>query len=620
MAHHLFRLGFIISQVGFLVACVGTPAKDSEKGIYFDSAFNDHNQAPKSLAPSVNIFDGSAQNATLDPLYMRTQADYHFAMGESFSLEGNHQKAIEAFRATLSYDPNSLAVLLRLSGEYMKTGLLTEALDITLVAAEKHPNNVDVKLILGGIYASMRVFPKAVIEYEAAMKLKPELTDVFLYLGAIYSEIKDFEKAVKFFESLAKRSDYQAKHLAYYYIGRVRSEQKEEKYQKMAEQAFKKSIEIKPDFAEASLSLGSLYMKKNEEEKALQLYSVFQKKFGPNQRVADILSQLYIERERYDEAYEQFEILETQSENTLNVKLKMALILIEKKIYDKAVVKLEEVLKEAPESDKVRFYLGAIYEETKQDQKAINQFSKIPSGSQYFGEASTHTAYLLKGLGRLNEAIVHIEKAILSKKDNAQMVAMYASLLDEKGDIKKATSVLEKAILDFPENAQIRFYFGTLQDRVGEKARVIESMKKVIELDPNHVQALNYLAFTWAEVGVQLEEAEKLVRRAIELEPKDGYVLDTLGWILYKRGRVGQSIGFLEAAHRFQPTVGVIAEHLGDAYYRQAMIDKAHKMYQKALENETDIKKIEQIREKITSISSQELLSPRSPASLVNDK
>lgn len=620
MAQYFISLAFVFSQLSLLFSCAGTPQNDSEKALFYDSALNDRNRAPKSLTPSPEIFSGTTQGSNLDPLYMRTQADYNFAMGESFSLEGNHQKAIEAFKVTLTYDPNSLAVLLRLSGEYMKTGLLTEALDITLAAAEKNPKNVDIKLILGGIYASMRIFPKAVAEYEAALKLKPELTDVLLYLGALYSESKDYEKAVKFFETLAKRTDYPAKHLAYYYVGRVRSEQKEGKYQKMAEQALKKSIEIKPDFVEATLSLGSLFMKQNQDEKALKIYSLFQTKFGPNQRVADILSQLYIEREMFDEAYEQFEILEAQTDNSLSIKLKMALILIEKKIYDKAVAKLEEVLREAPESDKVRFYLGAIYEETKQDEKAITQFSKIPSGSQYYGEASTHTAYLLKGLGRLNEAIIFIEKAILNKKDNPQMVAMYASLLDEKGDTKKATTVLENGVVDFPENAQIRFYYGTLQDRVGSKAQVVESMKKVIELDPNHVQALNYLAFTWADVGTQLEEAEKLVRRAVELEPKDGYILDTLGWILYKRGKIGQSIGFLEAAHRFQPTVGVIAEHLGDAYYKQAMIEKAQKMYQKALENETDRKKIEQIKEKLTSINNQHLIGPRLPASLVQEK
>lgn len=615
MAHFHFKFNILLCSM-LTVACAHQNRGDAEQAPYYESSFNDHNKAPVSLSPDAKVIDGS----TMNPVYARSQADYNFAMGEAFSLEGNHQKAIEAFKTTLNYDPNSQAVLLRLSGEYLKTGLLTEALDTTLKAEKKDPTNVDVKMILGGIYSSMRMFQKAIDQYESIAKLRPDQTEIPLYLGALYSEQKEYDKAVKFFESLAKNKNYSSPHLAQYYIGRVRSEQKEEKYKKVAEQAFKKSLLLKPDFVEAVLSLGALYVKSDQDDKALKLYSSFQKKYGPSARVADILSQIYVEREMYDEAYEQYEILEAQSDNALNVKLKMSLILIEKKIYDRAIGKLEEVLKEAPESDKVRFYLGAVYEETKQDEKALVHFKKIPAVSQYFGEASIHSAYLLKGLGRLNEAIEFIEKSLQSKKDNAQMVAMYASLLDEKGDLKKANTVLEKGILDFPMNAQIRFYYGTLQDRLGQKDKVINSMKQVIELDPNHVQALNYLAFTLADKGSQLDDAEKLVRRAVQLEPKDGYILDTLGWVLYKKGQTTQSIQFLEAAHRFQPTVGIIAEHLGDAYYQQAMIEKASQMYQKALEIETDLKKREELKAKLSAAINQKSVDTRSPASVLQEK
>ncbi len=90
---------------------------------------------------------------------------------------------------------------------------------------------------------------------------------------------------------------------------------------------------------------------------------------------------------------------------------------------------------------------------------------------------------------------------------------------------------------------------------------------------------------------MNLPDAEKLARRAMDLEPKDGYVLDTLGWILFKQAKFSESIKFLEAAHKYQGTVSVIAEHLGDAYYKTAMVDKAKKMYRKAVDLETDKRK-----------------------------
>ncbi|MGZ3745459.1 MAG: tetratricopeptide repeat protein, partial [Pseudobdellovibrionaceae bacterium] len=346
------------------------------------------------------------------------------------------------------------------------------------------------------------------------------------------------------------------------------------------------------------------------------LYKKYQKEQGPNRKVAEILAQMYVETEQYDLAYEQHQILENTTEDVLNVKLKMALILIERKDFATAAAKLEDILREAPESDKIRFYLGAVYEETKDFEKATYQFKKIPASSQFFGEAMVHTAYIMKNKGRVNEAVDVVEGALKERKDQAQLYAMYASLLDELGEYNKAINMLTDAVEKFPESAQLRFYYGTLYDRTGKKDRVITEMKKVLELDPKHVQAMNYLAFTWAEGNTHLGEAEKMARNALTIESKDGYIMDTLGWILYKQGKFAEAVKVLEAAFKNQSSVSIIAEHLGDAYYKQRMVDKAKKMYLRAADLEADTKKVEGLRAKITAIENQQIpLEMRMPAS-----
>lgn len=589
-----------VSIAGLLTSCA--TMRDSDRAAYFDAAYDDHNRAPASLTPPAPSSDGGS---TIDPLYMRTQADYQYSLGEAFSNDGNRQKAIEAFKMVLVYDPEAPAVRLRLATEYLKAGFLSEAVEQAGEAVKQNPKNIDAHLLLGGLYSTMKSFDKAVGHYESVLKIDPNNAEAPLYLGAVWSEQKQPEKAVKSFESLTKNTEYANVHLAWYYIGRVRMEQKDEKYQKAAEAAFKKALTIKPDHSDSVIALGSLYNKRHQEDKALRLFADFQKEHGPSGRIAEILAQYYVEKGKYDDAYEQFEVLEANSDDPLAVKLKMALILIEKKMYDKATTKLEDILREAPDSDKIRFYLAAVYEESNQDEKAVAQFKKIQPDSSYYDESVIHAAYLLKGKGKLDDAIALVENGLKSKGDHAQMYAMYASLLDEKGDYKKALTSLEGAIEKYPENAQLRFYYGTVQDRVGNKDLVVKQMQKVIELDPNHVQGLNYLAFTWAEEDKNLEEAEKLARRAIELEPKDGYILDTLGWILFKRGEAKESLRYLEAAHRHQPTVSVIAEHLGDAYMRLSLVEKALGMYHKALELETDSKKLQDLRSKITAAGTQ---------------
>lgn len=610
----LVRSALLAAILITLSACASFQQQnDAPQAAYFDSAYNDHNRAPASYTPPSQAGD---QSANVDPLSMRTQADYNFSLGEAYSLDGDHKQAVEAFKTTLIYDQNSPAVNMRLAAEYLKLGMMSDALTQAEEAVSKDPKNVDSLLLLGGLYSSMKLFPKALEQYNAVLKLDPKNMDAPLYIGAVYSEQKQYDKAVHYFESLVKNPEYATPHLIYYYIGRVRADQPEKKYQAVAEQSFKRALKEKPDFVDGVMALGSFYSKKGDKKAAMDLYKQFQKDNGPQGRIAEILAQNYIEAEDYESAYEQLEYIENSGDDALNVKMKMALILIEQKKYPKAISKLEDILKDAPDSDKVRFYLAAVYEESKQDEKAIVQFKKIPAVSQYFAEASVHAAYLLKSSGQLNEAVSLMEKALKERNDQPQMHAMYSSLLDDKGDYKKAVEFLSNAIEKFPTNAQLRFYFGTMNDRLGKKDVVVSEMKKVLEIDPNHVQGMNYLAFTYAEQGHNLEDAEKLARRALHLEPQDGYILDTLGWILLKQGKVTESIKTLETAFKYQSSVSIIAEHLGDAYYRQALVEKAKKMYKRAVDLETDTKKVEEIRAKLTSIEKQETETPRMPASV----
>jgi len=609
-----------------LIKCTATTAallvmgcasfvKETEKAVYYDAAFDDHNRAPAVFHPReiASVEDKSK----MDAHEVRTQADYYFAMGEAQSYEGQNQKAIESFKMVLVYDQHSSQVYLRLAAEYVKIGLMSQALEYAEQAVAKNPKHVEARLLVGGIYSSMKAYDKAIAQYEEILKANPENTDAPLYLGAVFSEQKKYEKAVRYFESLLKNDEYQTPHLAYYYIARVRSEQDGKQNWKLAEAAFKKALSEKSDHTDSILGLGALYSKVGQEEKAVQTYKTFQKEQGPSIRVAEVLSQVYLEQEKYDLAFEQFEILENHSEDGLNIKVKMALILIEQKKYEPAIAKLQEVLAQVPESDKIRFYLAAVYEETKQPQKAIEHFSKVPSDSQFYSEAIVHATFLYKQLHKSEDALKLAQKAFESRTDVPQFYTIYASLLDDKREYKQALDILNKGVNKFPEHAQLHFFLGTIHDKLGDKDAVIERMKKVIEMDPNHVQGLNYLAYTYSELNINYEEAETLVRRALEIEPKDAFVLDTYGWIQFKKGKTTEAIRTLETAHRLLPTESVIADHLGDVYQRAQMLDRAKSMYERAAEFESDERKILEIRSKITSINKQELKKEnRLPASI----
>ncbi|MFK8137817.1 MAG: tetratricopeptide repeat protein [Bdellovibrionales bacterium] len=573
-------------------------------------------RAPASMAPPAQ-----AKDALKNKVHMRSQADYHFTMAEAHSLNGNSDMAIEEFRLTLVYDPDSVKVHLRLSGEFLKKGFISEAIDHAEKVIRLDGENTDAHMLLGSLYSSLRMHDRAMEMYEAVLKFDPKNDEAMLYVGAIHVEQKTYKKAIRVFKKVTESKDSIVSHLAHYYIGRVQLQQKNID---SAIVSFENSITLKTSFVESVLALGKVYEKYRTRDRAMKLYESHQEKYGYNYRIADVLGRMYMEDERLDEAYKQFKILEANQRDNLGVKIKLALILIEQKSYDKAATKLKEILRYAPESDKIRFYLGAVYEETRKFAKAIEQFEQIPYTSSFFVEASVHGSYLYKLVGDYPKAIAWMDNAIKNRPEVEQFYTLYVSLLDDKKQYKKALGILKTAEVKFPESTQIQFFLGSIQDKLGNKQATIASMKKVISLDENHVQAINYLAYTFAEMNENLDEAEMLANRAMLLKPDDAYITDTYGWILYKQGKYAEAVKTLEAAYNMKPNESIIAEHLGDAYYRYQLPTKALWMYQKAIElvesNSEKVKlnskiaRIKQASEKLFSTKEQPIL--RVPASV----
>ena len=563
----------VLSSVALLAACATSPNRES---VYRESTVDVVNRAPASMSIPVDV------ERTLDNDNMRAQADYHFTLGETFALEGNSARAIEEYRLTLMYDQNSVQVRLRLAAEYVKQGMVNEAVKQGKAAVEIDSNSVDAKMLLGGLYSSLRTYDEALRQYEEVQKLAPENDDAPMFIGALYAEQKKFAEAAARFEKLAKDPENGNAHVAWYYLGRVRLEDNKDDVGGRAEHAFNQAVQMKPSFVDPLLALGALYESTGRKEKALALFANYQEKHGPSAVVAETLAQMYLEKEDYKKALAQFAIIEAAEPEDLNARVKIAFILIQEKRYQEAIVKLEDLLAKMPTADKIRFYLGAVYEEVKDYKSAIPHFLQIQMGSSFFAESRVHASYLHKLLNESDKAVEVIEAAVKEMPDHAPFYTLYASHLDDRREHKKALSMLKDAVKRFPQNAQLHYYLGNMYDRVGDKAATIDTMKKVLAIEEDHVQALNYLAYTYADTGSDLESAEKLARRALELKPQDGYVLDTLGWVLFKKGLFEESVKILEDAHRLQPEEAIIADHLGDAYYYFRMPERAKRLYEKA--------------------------------------
>jgi Flp pilus assembly protein TadD len=124
-------------------------------------------------------------------------------------------------------------------------------------------------------------------------------------------------------------------------------------------------------------------------------------------------------------------------------------------------------------------------------------------------------------------------------------------------------------------------------------------MKEVLRLDPSNADALNYLGYSYADRGILLEEALKLIQKAMTLKPNMGYITDSLGWVYFKLGDYEKARVELEKANQLTPDDPIITEHLADSYYKLRQIEKAIQLYQKALTLEPKPDQIERLKNKI---------------------
>jgi Flp pilus assembly protein TadD len=216
--------------------------------------------------------------------------------------------------------------------------------------------------------------------------------------------------------------------------------------------------------------------------------------------------------------------------------------------------------------------------------KAFDEFKTVSQDSELYPSAITHMALILKDDGRVKEAIELIREAVAGKRGEADLYGLLASLYDTDNQIDLAENTLIEAIKVFPEDIDLHYKLGVIYEKTFRFEASVKEMQEILEIDKDNAEALNFIGYGYADRGINLNEAERLIKRAYALKPDSGFITDSLGWLYFKTGRMNLAITYLEKASNMLPEDPTIAEHLGDAYRMSGMVKEARRMYIKALE------------------------------------
>jgi Flp pilus assembly protein TadD len=246
----------------------------------------------------------------------------------------------------------------------------------------------------------------------------------------------------------------------------------------------------------------------------------------------------------------------------------------------------------------VRFTLGQVAEEQKNWKAATDWYLSIQSGEHYL-PSRLRTAGVMAKEGRLAEAREFLHTVNVSGEERIQLLIAEAQLLREANQHREAFELLGKALEAQPEQPELLYDHALTAEKL-ERFEVLEgSLRKLIQLKPDHAHAHNALGYSFAERNLRLPEARKLIERALELAPEDYYIVDSLGWVLYRMGDLNGAAEQLRHAYLGRPD-GEIGAHLGEVLWMMGERAEAERIWQDALKhhpaNETLQKTVKRLR------------------------
>ena len=266
-------------------------------------------------------------------------------------------------------------------------------------------------------------------------------------------------------------------------------------------------------------------------------------------------------------------------------------------------VRLAQYLR--PDMNDAALLIGDIMAEQENYAAAIDAYEEVEADAPLHFVAELRKARALYQLERNEAAYKALEDLARKEPEQIDALVQLGDLLRREEEYARAEDAYSRAIerIDEPgaEHWSLFYTRGITFERTERWPRAETDFLKALELEPEQPFVLNYLGYSWVDKGMHLDKAKDMLRRAVELRPNDGFIVDSLGWVHYRLGEYRDAVDRLERAVELEPGDPVINDHLGDAYWRVGRQREARYQWERALTLEPEEDVAEEIRKKMKS-------------------
>jgi len=511
----------------------------------------------------------------------------HFVEGMSFEENGEMDKALAAYRKVLDVDPGQANLASRVAALLTRQDDFPEAIDVLKDAIKANPSAPGPLLQLAFIYTKyLRRTDQAIDYVNRAIALDPHNIDAYERLCVIALGAGDQKKAL---------------------------------------QSLDRATEIKSDDPAFWARLGKLYAsigfnpdRPPKPEEVARVNDIFKKaadRAGDDAAALKDVADYYASTQQIKEAIPLYLRLLELEPDDINAREKLATGFVLTNQREKAVEMLEAIIKEHPEKYQPYDLLAGLLDDAaralereKKSDQAKAMFAKAAANYEQSliinpGRASPylHLAELLLGPLKQNERAVKVLSEARQHFPQTPEIVYYLGIAQrEAKHFQEAVATFEEALheaeAEGTEIANARFYFdyGAAAEQAGLHDKAADLFRKSIAVDPaNAADAYNYLAYMWAEHDTHLDEAEQMIKLALQADPNNGAYIDTLGWLEFRQGKFDQALSdLLRAAQKLTREDPVVLEHVGDACAKLNKPAQALDAWQKALNLDPQNKKL----------------------------
>jgi len=346
--------------------------------------------------------------------------------------------------------------------------------------------------------------------------------------------------------------------------------------------AARRALALRLDWEIAALFEAQLLQRSSPAEAAKRL-AAFLGKYPDSRDVRLGYARMLVLDKRYPEARAEFESILTRFPKDIDAIYAVGLLAYQVKEYAVAEANLKRLLDLGyRDPNSVRFTLGQIAEEQKDWPRAIGWYSGIQRGDQML-PARMRIANAIAKQGKLAEARAYLQGvSVQAEPQRVQLLVAESQLLREANLNKEAFDLLGEALQKSPDQPDLLYDHALTAEKLDRFDILESSLKRLIQLKPDHAHAYNALGYSFADRNLRLPEAKQLIEKALEIAPTDYFIIDSLGWVLYRMGDLQGAARELRRAWEGRPD-GEIGAHLGEVLWQLGNRDEARRIWQESL-------------------------------------